>query len=362
VLLVDRATFPRSKVCGCCLSARAIALLVKSGVLQSCSELGGVPYDRLKLSARRGTAICALPAGLAMSRDVLDLTLAHQALTAGATWLTGVRASLLPTDPSSDVRTVALEEPGRRARVLVKSRVVIDATGLASGFSAHELRGERVVPHARIGAGAQVKSAALRGLTDRAVNMAVGPHGYVGVVRIGDDLWNMAAAFDVPAVRRARGVLPVVADTFRHVGWLDRSLGTSLPSWLEHMDWRGTPALSRRPHRVSARGLFVVGDAAGYVEPFTGDGMASAVAAASSVAPLARDAIGGWDVRLEAEWSRALDEVTRSRRVSSGVAWLARHPLLMDVVASVLSRWPALAAPAIARAQASIEQEAEVAA
>jgi flavin-dependent dehydrogenase len=43
--------------------------------------------------------------------------------------------------------------------------------------------------------------------------------------------------------------------------------------------------------------LFVIGDAAGYVEPFTGEGMAWALAAADGLAPLAARAVGAWDVR-----------------------------------------------------------------
>ena len=42
-------------------------------------------------------------------------------------------------------------------------------------------------------------------------------------------------------------------------------------------EWRGTPLLTRRESRLAANRLFLLGDAAGYAEPFTGEGMTWAV-------------------------------------------------------------------------------------
>jgi flavin-dependent dehydrogenase len=48
------------------------------------------------------------------------------------------------------------------------------------------------------------------------------------------------------------------------------------------LDWLGTLPLTRRTPRPAGHRVLVVGDAAGYVEPFTGEGMAWALATASA--------------------------------------------------------------------------------
>jgi 2-polyprenyl-6-methoxyphenol hydroxylase-like FAD-dependent oxidoreductase len=57
--------------------------------------------------------------------------------------------------------------------------------------------------------------------------------------------------------------------------------------------WRLVPSLTRRPKRVAEERLFLIGDAAGYVEPITGEGMLWAIMSACAIAPLDSAAVGG---------------------------------------------------------------------
>ena len=77
-------------------------------------------------------------------------------------------------------------------------------------------------------------------------------------------------------------------------------------------DWHGTPPLTSRPGRVAAERLFVIGDASGYVEPFSGEGMATALETALAVAPLADRSsarsgspslVDRWECDRSASWS-----------------------------------------------------------
>src|SRR5215216_3203258 len=94
VLLADQAAFPRPKVCGCCLNAAGIAALEAVGLGHVLRELGAVPLRRVRLAAGRADAEVALPGGVAVSRDALDLALVREAGEAGATVRTGVRAKV----------------------------------------------------------------------------------------------------------------------------------------------------------------------------------------------------------------------------------------------------------------------------
>jgi len=108
--------------------------------------------------------------------------------------------------------------------------------------------------------------------------------------------------------------------------------------------------LTRRLSDPAARGIFVVGDAAGYVEPFTGEGMAWAFAGAWSVAPLAAQAARSPDAGAEQEWVRRRSRTIgrdqrRCRLLASGL----RRPALVATSLALVSRYPGVAASVVAR-------------
>ena len=67
---------------------------------------------------------------------------------------------------------------------------------------------------------------------------------------------------------------------------------------------RARPDSRRRTAPARRDRLFLLGDAAGYVEPFTGEGIAWALASGRAIAPLALRAIERWEPRLAGEWER----------------------------------------------------------
>ena len=94
----------------------------------------------------------------------------------------------------------------------------------------------------------------------------------------------------------------------------------------------------------------VLGDAAGYVEPFTGEGMAWALASAEALAPIALRAIAEWDASIPHTWQRTYDAtVTQSQRSCRTVARALRHPSLVGAAVAALSHWPSLARPIVSR-------------
>ena len=131
--------------------------------------------------------------------------------------------------------------------------------------------------------------------------------------------------------------------------------GWPLPSDMLNSRWRGTPALTRQARRVAGERVFVLGDAAGYVEPFTGEGMAWALAAGVAVAPLVIHAASSWQPDLESAWTAAYRRVVSRRQTACrATAAILRYPLLAGAVVAVLSRVPALAAPFVRHLNRSI--------
>jgi flavin-dependent dehydrogenase len=279
-----------------------------------------------------------LPACVALSRAAFDGSLVEAAIQAGAHFLPQTRAG--ESGLLSAGRTVRLVQAGRRA--VVSARVVLVALGLGGGLSENEagLRA-RVEPGSRIGAGVVVEEAPAF-YHPGTVFMACGAGGYVGLVRLEDGRLNVAAALDPAALRRGRPG-PAAAAILQEVDWpTDRTLAGAA--------WRGTPALTRRAAHVAAERLFVLGDAAGYVEPFTGEGMAWALAGGTAVAPLAIQAARAWRPDLMNQWAALHQRRIACRQtVCRLTARVLRHPVLARGVIGLLAHAPGLAGPALRR-------------
>jgi len=352
VLLVDRSVFPRPKVCGCCLNGQALAILNARGLGSWLSQLGAVPLRHLLLAAGGHRALLALPAGAALSRQALDTTLVNAAVEKGAAFLPHTNATL------GSVTRAAHEVILRSGRnqVLAKAAVVLAADGLAGSFSTkrspvevaplecvvHRRFGlnpkRRPMPHSkdsRIGAAVIIE----RGPTvyePGVIYMACGVGGYVGLVRLEDGGLNIAAAFDSQALRTAGHAGHLAASILHEAGL------PPVPEMLQ-LSWKGTPRLTCHARRLAAERLFLLGDAASFVEPFTGEGIAWAFRSAIAVAPLTGRAVQSWQPDLEREWTEIYRrEVERRQTICRLTAGLLRRPRLTTMVVQLLAFLPFL--------------------
>ena len=115
-----------------------------------------------------------------------------------------------------------------------------------------------------------------------------------------------------------------------------------------HRGWKGTPLLTRRLSSLGEERLFLVGDAAGYVEPFTGEGMGWALWGALALAPLVHDGVRRWDDALVERWAQVhRRRIRRGQRVCQMVAWGLRRPWMARTAVRVLGAAPALARPLV---------------
>jgi flavin-dependent dehydrogenase len=171
------------------------------------------------------------------------------------------------------------------------------------------------------------------------IHMAVGSGGYVGLVRIENNQLNLAAALDVDFVQRMRG-LPNAATR------IIAESGLPEIEALRESRWQGTPPLTRT-HKPPPNGrLFLVGDAAEYVEPFTGEGMAWALAAGAGVVEHVVEALNGAGIAAQDAWLRQSQTMLgRRKRRCRRIARLLRHPRLTSLSVRLLKICPLLARP-----------------
>lgn len=345
VLLVDRARFPRGKVCGACLGPTALGALRAAGLGALPGRLGARPLEALALCAGGRRLRLALGEIRVLSRRALDAALVRAAVEAGAEHLGEVRAEL--GAPGRATRRVTLHAGG--TAVPVEARLVVAADGLASECLRATGTPWRTARGSRIGAGAVVAAGALHDADDpRTVTMVVDRGGYAGFARQEDGALAVAAALDPELVRRSGGPGAAVARLLADAG---------LPSdGLAEAPWRGTPVLTRRPARPFAGRVLAVGDAAGYVEPFTGEGIGWALAGARALAAFAAGA--PWSTNAERvgrAWERELARVVGRRRLACrAVAALLRRPGPFAALVGLAARVPALAAAAVRFGQGGV--------
>ena len=347
VLLVERRRFPRWKVCGACLSGQALAALTEAGQAPLLDRLGARPLRSVQLGLQGSRTELALPAGRVLSRLALDQGLVQAAVAAGATLVPEVMAELGAAAPGA--RAVQLRR-GRECAT-VQAELVLVAAGLAHRcLQAVPEADSRIQAGSRIGAGCLLpaanhgaQDAAIAAYGDGRLHMAIGRHGYVGLVRLEDGALNIAAAFDGAALAAAGGPAAAASLVLQEAGF------EPLPA-LALAAWQRTPALTRRSRPLAGDRYVLVGDAAGYVEPFTGEGMGWALQAALSSTPLALAALAnGWDDQLARDWSRSQAAlIARRQRLCQTLALVLRRPWSSRVLFDALRRWPSLAEPLLA--------------
>lgn len=339
VLVVEQRSFPRWKVCGCCFNAQAQAVLDAVGQGDLMERCGAQPLRRLRIGLNGRNADLSLTGGWVLSRERFDQALLQAASQAGATVRFQTRGQL--EHVGLNARSVRLLSTSGGSSEVVQARVVLVAAGLVNQC----IPEQRWLGHtgaSRIGAGC-VLPAAAHAYADSVIHMAVGSGGYVGLVRREDGALNLAAAFD-RSLLRARGGAAAAASS------LICSAGFELPTDLMNSRWQLTPALTRRPPALATSRCLLIGDAAGYVEPFTGEGMAWALTAGAAAAPFVIEAQADWSPDLEQRWQQTLERlVVRRQRVCRSLASVLRRPMLTEGLFSLCRRWPRLPERIVAR-------------
>lgn len=327
VLLVDRAEFPRYKVCGCCLNPRTQAMLKQIGLGHLLSESESI--SEFRAASSRHNLHVSLDGWSVLSRERIDTQLAFAACQAGATFLMKTTAQLGPV--TSDGRTCVLYSNNVEKQIV--AAVVLAADGLSSQLLTRDVPDSvRVMPGARIGAGTIVDNMS-SAYEPHCIYMACGTGGYVGIVRLEDGRLNIAAAFDSSFVRECRGPGVAACRILNEVGW-ERIPG------LADQFWKGTTSLTRTLRYPAGQRVLAIGDAAGYVEPFTGEGISWAVESAIRVTRLLKNS---WYPNLPLRWARwNRNESIQRRRLIRSVAWVLRRPQLTAVSINLLNLFPSI--------------------
>ena len=309
-LLIDRAIFPREKVCGDCLNPGCWEVFDQLGVAAEIAALPSAHLQWVAFSNIRGRRIehrflSAGPPETGIRRSVLDHALVQNAKKFGAEIYQG--------EPVTGVERGWVVKTAQRQ---IRTKFLIAADGRNSSVarflgSFPRTRTDRVACQTYFPA-------------ERPSHIALELNrlGYMGMGTVGQGAVNLcivARPKQIEALRRS------ISERF------------GLPP---EQHWNTVAPLSRRPVQTDDQTLFYVGDAARVVEPFTGEGifyaLKSGALAAESIIESFRSG-----PRFRHRYAE------RHRQLYSGRLWinqLARlsvlHPGISSTCLEVLRFWP----------------------
>ena len=354
VLLLDRARFPRDKACSEYLSPATTEILERLGadVLAAVEGAAHAKLYGMKVVAPCGTAMCGRfrggprPYSFALPRTTFDTILLAAAARAGAQVREATTVENLLWEGGAVAGVTARSCNGQR--VTCNARTVVGADGLRS-VVARRLGLVRSSPPRRVAFTAHV--ADVEGI-DGVGELHVGERGYVGLGPVGGGITTVALVLPLATVRREG---PSGGRDFRRRFFAELE---QFPGLAGRFDPRrlvrdvlatGPFAQWSRTAVAPGGGALLVGDAADFFDPFTGQGIHSALRgaelAAACVIPALAQGVGApipastLRPYVRARRQTFLGKWLLERLIGVGVGW----PALTDRVVRRLARRPDLA-------------------
>jgi flavin-dependent dehydrogenase len=293
VTLLDRARFPRDKACSEYMSPETVGQLHALGVLPRIDAAHGAALDGTQVRGALGSRLVGYfgraggtpfrSTGLGLSRRVLDAVLLDAARAAGVDVREEWTVRQLLRDANGTVHGVEARDAAGVTRPL-HARAVVGADGAGSVVARraglHAQRGLR-----RVAFVAHVEGVAGVSAT---TELHVSTHGYAGINALGQNVANVALVVPAALAIQARGDA-----TGFFASQLQRFPGVRGRIDLTRMV-RGlmvTGPFDAMCRRSTSDGLLLVGDAADFFDPFTGEGICSALQGAALAAAALSEAL-----------------------------------------------------------------------
>lgn len=323
----ERRFGPLDKACGEGLMPEGVAFLEEMGVL---SHLGrAAPFEGIRYVQEDGSlAVGRFPkgkVGLGIRRPILHGALIERALAMGVEIREG--SAVRGFSPGQGHIRLHTE------RETVRGRLLVVADGLSSGLRRQAGLDGAPGEGRRFGVRRHFRSPGAGDPGVVEVHFGAGVEAYLTPVGGGEV--GLAFLWDPSHVGALR--FPELLTRFPSLA--SRWEGASPSS-----EVRGAGPLFRRVRRRIAERLVLVGDAAGYVDALTGEGVSLAFAGAADLGrALPRILAEGATTESLLAWERrAALRYAAYAGLAQGLLFLTRHPPLRRQVVRALGRWPGL--------------------
>lgn len=292
VLVVDRAAFPRDKACSEYMSPEAVRILSRLGVVETLERAGAFPLEGMKVTGPRGATAHGKfllaghhpfrATGLSISRRILDYELLVAARAAGAIVWERTWVEDLLYEGGGVAGAVVRDHTGRRQAL--RARLTVGADGLRS-VVARRLGPRNQGAPRRMAFVAHVARVSNMGPS---AELHFRDQAYIGLNQIGHDQTNVALVVSAERAAHARlGLERFFTETLDDFPGVRERVAAG--EMVRPILATGPFAVSSA--RVTATGALLVGDAADFFDPATGDGIYSALRGAELVADTAAAAL-----------------------------------------------------------------------
>ena len=365
VQLLDRVRFPRPKLCGEYLSPEAPRVLDRLGVLKAVDGVA-TPIAGMRITAPDGTVVTGRYRAIGPWRPYREHALALSRETLDDALVERVRA--LPVDFREQARVTGVVIEGDRVTgveavdrddrpLALRAPLVIAADGRASVVAqrlglrrAHRLQRMALVTYVTGLMDVSEPRASVPGhprlepvsRTPLQVEIFVDPPDYSIVNPLAPDRANVSIVVPLAHAAPWSGRLDAFfAARARQLPHLARRLAGARP--VAPVQAMGPLAYEVLPPRLG--GVLLVGDAAGFYDPFTGEGVFGALRSAELAAETAVRALRAGDCSSEAlaGYARARHRAFGGKeRVTRALQFVIAHRLLANLTAHALARRPGL--------------------
>lgn len=347
VLLLEKASMPRAKLCGEFITPECFPTLRRLGVLRRLIAEGACHLSRVRLCVSDGH-IVEIPlseisggseCALSMTRARFDHILFLRAGEAGAKCLERVsvmRVRPVEGRPRFEIDAVSIRD-GRGTTL--RTPIVIDASGRNSRLTAPGGRMAHRDGKRRFAMKAHLDG--VQGLSDQ-VELYLFPQGYGGLSRVEGGLCNLCFLVNEQTLKRVSGrSAAVLAETVM----LNPLARERLARAKVADRWLTVGPLTFGRGRLSRDGIIAVGDAAGMIDPFTGTGLQIAVRSGEIAAEAVLDSLGRHqpEQAIEAYAARYRREFSGRMAVAGLLRSAALSSRLANSLAGLLARSPRMA-------------------
>lgn len=329
IALIERGERNRDKTCGHCLSPRIAPLLERAGLLDRVRAIATGRTGRVRIhTPGRKAATFKLngggtEAGWLVDRRLFDQSLIDAAAERGVCVFQPAPARVVQRGADGAVVIAGRGDDERRLR----TRLVIGADGLQSmtarvfGLDVGAQRGRKYGFSFNLDCSA---SAPVSGVID----MFTGAGGYLGVVPGPGGALHGAGLVGTRS-RGARDPIGFTREMAVANPTLARLLGAGAEMY-EELNIIGSGPMPLRRRRIAGEGVALVGDAAGYHEPFTGEGMAWAIESAFLLDQAFAETGGAWSTAAAARYEQLWrHSIGRRMLACRAVAFALERPALL---------------------------------
>ena len=355
VMLVDRAKFPRLKLCGDTLNPGALAVLRRLE-LAAVADARGLRIDGMRVTGQGVDIVGCYPAplsGRSLSRADLDVALVEAAVVAGAEFAPGLAVRNAIVEHGRQASTVVGVSAGTGAGLEIRAAVTIAADGrhstlaFALGLARHPTRPRRWAIGAYFN---DVHGTSALG------EMHIRRSHYIGVAPLPGGLTNICLvkpSADVDRTLRNPAAM-LHAELALDPMLRDRTASARL---VDAPQVLGPLAVDLVAGVVVPPGLLLAGDAGGFIDPMTGDGLRFAIRGGEMAAEAALAALAdGWDGVHERLATARDREFARKWRFNRTLRALVGSPTAVWAASS-----GARLAPSVVRALISRASDCDVA-